>query len=388
MSKRKENLPASVTLRTISFAVLAALAAGCTPKASTDAADAAAKPATFKVTAEQRARFKIAAVALTKFRPTLEVTGTVAFNGDHSTQVLSPISGPVTRLLVFPGANVAAGQALATVSSPDFAAAVAGYRKGQEAARNTQRILRRNEQLFQNDALARSDLDQSRADAASASADLDAAAQQLSALGVDDAVIAAIRDGRHAAPVEGAIRAPIAGTLVEKLINPGQLLQAGTTPAFTVADLGTMWVLANVYERDLGLVAAGNVADIATDAQQKPIQGRVDYVAAIVDPGTKATTVRIVVENRGQTLKRDMFVRVNVHSAREREGLLVPAAALLRDDDNLPFVFVARADGSFERHRVTVGFRVDDRYEIRTGLKAGDQVVADGALFIQFAESQ
>jgi cobalt-zinc-cadmium efflux system membrane fusion protein len=114
----------------------------------------------------------------------------------------------------------------------------------------------------------------------------------------------------------------------------------------------------------------------------------VDYVSAIVDPGTKATTVRIVADNRAQALKRDMFVRVNIHSSSAHSGLLVPSAALLHDDDNLPFVFIAVADGSFARRRVQVGFRVGDQYEITVGLKAGDQVVADGALFIQFAESQ
>ena len=377
------------TARAVAACVaLTASIAGCTSKSAADSAAAAAKPTAFTVTAEQRARFKLVTVGITTFLPTLEVTGTVAFDGDHSTQVLSPISGPVTRLLVFPGALVSAGQALATVSSPDFASAVAGFRKAQEAARNTQRILSRNEQLFQNDALARSDLDQSRADAVSAAADLDAAAQQLRSLGVDDAVIASIRDGRQATPVEGAIRSPISGTVVEKLINPGQLLAAGTTPAFTVAHLGTMWVLANVFERDLQLVAAGNSVDIATDALREPVHGRVQYVSAIVDPGTKATTVRVVADNRAQALKRDMFVRVSIHSSRTHSGLLVPSAALLRDDDNLPFVFVTVADGSFARRRVQVGFRVGDQYEITTGLKAGEQVVADGALFIQFAESQ
>jgi cobalt-zinc-cadmium efflux system membrane fusion protein len=386
VSKRPVAFPS--TRAAACLMVIATLGAGCSSKPAADATADGARPATFKVTTEQRARLRLVTMAATAFRPTLEVTGTVAFDGDHSTQVLSPISGPVTRLLVNPGANVTAGQALATVASPDFASAVAGYRKAQEAARNTQRILSRDEQLFQNDALARSDLDQARADAASAAADLEAAGQQLRSLGVDEPVIAAIRDGRQASPVEGAIRSPIAGTVVEKLINPGQLLAAGATPAFTVADLATMWVLANVFERDLALVGAGNAVDIATDAQREPIHGRVDYVSAIVDPGTKATTVRIVADNRARALKRDMFVRANIHSSSAHSGLLVPSAALLHDDDNLPFVFIAMADGSFARRRVQVGFRVGDLYEITAGLKVGDQVVADGALFIQFAESQ
>lgn len=389
MSKHAiRHVPAAMTQTAVAVQLVATLITGCSSKPSAADGAQSAKPAAFTVTDDQRARLQIVTVAQSPFRPVLDVTGTVAFNGDHSTQVLSPMSGPVSRLLVNPGTTVSAGQALATVSSPDFASAVAGYRKTTEAARNTQRLLRLSEQLFQNDALARSALDQSRADAAAAAADVESAQQQLRSLGVDDATITAIREGKRAEPIEGAIRSPLTGTVVERLINPGQLLTAGTTPAFTVANLATMWVLANVYESDLGLVSAGQEADVITDASPKPIRGRVDYVAALVDPGTKATTVRIVAQNASHLLKRDMFVRVQIHSTRERPGILLPAAAVLRDEENLPFVFVEKTPGSYERRRVTLGYRVNDRYEITTGLVAGDKVVGDGALFIQFAESQ
>ena len=210
----------------------------------------------------------------------------------------------------------------------------------------------------------------------------------LRALGLDEATVNAIRDGQRTAPVQGTIVAPIPGTVVEKLINPGQLLTAGTTPAFTVADLTSMWVIASVYATDIPLVSSGVPVDIMTDASTKPVRGVVDYVAPIVDPGTKATTVRIVAENPGQLLKRDMFVRLLVHSRQQHSGLLVPVASVLRDDDNLPFVFVAGADSGFVRRRVTLGYRVADRWEVLTGLAAGEKVVANGALFIQFAENQ
>ena len=367
---------------------LIAAAAGCGSKPDAAVAAAAEKPSSFKVTDEQRAKLKIITLAKETFAPTLEVTGTVAFNGDKSTQVLSPVSGPVSRILVTLGTNVTAGQALATVASPDFAADVATYRKAETTVRNTARILKLDEQLFANDALARSDLDQARADNAGAEADRDAAMLSLRSLGLDDATISAIRDGQQTAPVQGTIAATIPGTVVEKLINPGQLLTAGTTPAFTIADLSSMWVIASVYATDIPLVTNGVTVDIFTDASTKPIHGVVDYVAPIVDPGTKATTVRIVAENPGQMLKRDLFVRLLVHSKQEHTGLLVPVASVLRDDDNLPFVFVVSADGGFVRRRVNLGYRLGDRYEILTGLAAGDKVVADGALFVQFAENQ
>jgi cobalt-zinc-cadmium efflux system membrane fusion protein len=368
--------------------MLAGLASGCTSKAPADADTTAQRPHAFKVSADQRKRLTILTAAEETFRPTLDVTGTVAFNGDRSTQVMSPISGPVSRVTVSLGANVVHGQPLALVSSPDFATAVATFRKAEEAARNAQRILRLNEQLFQNDALARSELDQSRADASSAAADREAASLALRALGLDEATIAAIREGKQTAPIEGAIRATIPGTVVEKLINPGQLMAAGATPAFTIADLSSMWLFASVYGADIALVAPGDRVDVIVDGAAAPIEGRVDYVAPIVDPGTKATSVRIVAGNQRALLKRDQFVRLVFHSARQASGILVPAAAVLRDDDNLPFVLIAADDGSFLRRRVTLGHRVGDKYELATGVAVGEKLVSDGALFVQFAESQ
>ncbi len=370
------------------YTSLAVLAAGCKAKPDAAVAAAAEKPSSFKITDEQKAKLKIITLAKETFAPNLEVTGTVAFNGDKSTQVLSPVSGPVSRILVSLGANVAAGDPLATVASPDFAAAISAYRQSETAVRNTARILKLDEQLFAGDALARSDLDQARSDAASAEAGRDAALLALTALGLPDSTIASVRDGKRVTPVQASIVATIPGTVVEKLINPGQLLAAGTTPAFTIADLGSMWVNASVYATDIPLVTKGVSVDIFTDASAKPIHGVVDYVAPIVDPGTKAGSVRIVADNPGQLLKRDLFVRVIVHSHLERTGLLVPVASVLRDDDNLPFVFVAAADGGFVRRRVTMGYRVGDRYEILTGLAVGDRVIGDGALFVQFAENQ
>ncbi|HVZ47260.1 MAG TPA: efflux RND transporter periplasmic adaptor subunit [Gemmatimonadaceae bacterium] len=364
------------------------LIAGCGTDTAEKAAAASATPRSFTLTAEQRAKITVDTVTLTNFRPVLDVTGTVAFNGDRSTQVLSSISGPVARLVAPLGAQVSPGDLLATVSSPDFASAVADLRKAEAAHANAVRTTARAQALFRNDALARADLDQAVTDSTAAAADLDAAVQALRALGVGDATVASVRAGASATPIEAAIRAPIAGTVVERLVNPGQVLEAGATPTFTIADLGSMWVNASVYGADVALVRADEAVDVIVDGAARPVRGRVDYVAPIVDPATKATAVRIVAENPGQILKRDLFVQLRIHAATERRGLLVSSTAVLRDDENLPFVFIAAADGTFLRRRVTLGRHADLRYEILDGLAAGDRVVSNGALFIQFAESQ
>jgi cobalt-zinc-cadmium efflux system membrane fusion protein len=362
--------------------------ATATPAAGGVAPGAASHKSAFVLTEEQRARIHTEVVAPSVFHYTVTTTGTAAFDGDRSTPVLSQISGPVARILVNLGAHVQAGDPLATVTSPDFAQAVASYQKAQTALRNATRIALLDEQLFKADAISRSDLDQARADSASAWADQEAAIQQMLALGVDSTTIAAIREGRPVPPVPGIIRAPIAGYVVERLINPGEVLQGGQTQAFTIADLSTMWVMANVFESNLADVSKGEHASVTTDAFPDTLRGHVDYVSAVVDTGTRATGVRVVVDNRGEILKRDMYVRVAIASRRPHTGILIPVGAVLRDDENLPFVFLAQADGGYDRRSVTLGSRVADTYEIAQGLQPGDRIVTEGALFIQFAAAQ
>lgn len=370
------------TDRLLLLAVVVSTACGRTA-AKSDSATAG-----FGLTENQRARIHVAPVDVAMFRPTVEVSGTVAFDGDHSTQVLAPISGPVTRILVEPGAAVAAGQPLAYVSSPDFSAAVGAYRKAQAAANNALRVAARDSALFANDALARQDLELAQTDAASAVADRDAALDQLHAIGVDSATIEAIRQNQPIQVSQGVIRSPLPGTVVERLITPGQLLQAGQTPTFTVARLSRMWVMGNVFEHDLPDVAVGDPVDVQLTDSSRTYHGRVDYVGALVAADTRATTVRIITENPAEGLKKDMYVRVTIHSLRARRGVLVPTSAVLRDAQNLPFVFLAKADSSFERRTVVVGSRVNEHFEIASGLAAGDRVITEGGLFLQFAESQ
>lgn len=376
-------------MTTRSLLLVALVVTACRAGDSQPVNAAASKPTSaFMLTEDQRARIHTLPVTQTTFRPTVTTTGTVAFNGDRSTPVLSQISGPVTRILVTTGTYVHEGTPLATVTSPDFAQAFAAYQKAVTALHNAARIATLNRKLFDAGALSKSDMDQSISDSASAAADRDAAIQQMIAFGVDSATIHAIQDGRPTPMGAGLIRAPIEGIVVEKLVNPGEVIEAGQTQCFTIADLSTVWVMANVYESQLGAVDKGESAIITTDASPDSFPGRVDYVAAIVDTSTRATAVRVVVENRRQMLKRDMYVRVSIHSDRPKTGILVPVSAVLRDEENLPFVFVAGADGGFNRRSVTIGNRVGDQYDIPSGLSVNDQVVTEGGLFLQFAESQ
>lgn len=352
-------------------------------------ADAGGDSLLITVPEAQRGRITVATAKEEAFAPVVEANGVVAFDGDQSTPVLAPISGPVTRIVVEPGAVVRAGDPLAYVTSPDFAAAMAGYRKAAVTARQLQRIADQDQQLYKNDGIARRDLEQSETDAISAVADRDAALEQLRSLGVDDSTLAALEADRPVAPPAAVIRAPLSGTVVERLITPGQLLQAGSTPCFTVADLSRMWVMTSVFEPDLPDVRRGDRAEVRPTSGGAAYAGSVDNIAAEVDSDTKATAVRVVVQNRDGLLKKDMYVRVAVRSGRTRTGILVPVGAVLRDDDNQPFVFLAARDaGTFERRAVTLGERVGDVYEISQGIHPGDRVVTGGGLFLQFAQGQ
>jgi cobalt-zinc-cadmium efflux system membrane fusion protein len=175
---------------------------------------------------------------------------------------------------------------------------------------------------------------------------------------------------------------------VERLVTPGQLLQAGTTPCFTIAQLGTVWVMANAFETDLPDVAVGDPASAVPTGGGQAFHGAVTYVGALVNPDTRATAVRIVTQNTGEILKKDMYVRVDIQSRRARTGLLVPVSAVLRDAENLPFVFRVTPDSAFERRHVALGVRVGEQYEITSGLAPGDGVITEGGLFLQFAQNQ
>jgi len=222
------------------FAAMAAMAAlasftGCSPK--DDNAASSDTPANVTLTADQLKHVRIYTVARSQFHKSVDTTGVVDFDNDQATSVTAPFSGPVSKLLVSPGEYVKKGQALATVDSSDFAAAIIAYRKAVATAATDRRLADMDKDLLAHQGVAQREEAQAQTDAAGAEADREAAWQGLVSLGVDPQTIKDVRRGRVVSRIVGVIRAPISGTLAEKLISPGQLLQAGTTACFTVADL-------------------------------------------------------------------------------------------------------------------------------------------------------
>lgn len=347
---------------------------------------ASAAPGDVKLTASQMQHVHLYTATESAFQKTIQAYGTVDFDEDRATGVLAAISGPVSKLLVAPGDRVKKGQALAYVDSPDFAAAVGAFRKADAAARNARRIADVDKDLLAHKGVSDREAAQSESDAVGAESDRDAARQALAALGVDAATIEKIGHGVNASFPGGVIRAPLDGIVVERLITPGQLLQAGTTPCFTIADVSRVWVIAQVFGGDVGQVNVGDSAQIGVGAAV--LKGTVTNVADEVDPNTRSVAVRVSMDNPHGMLKKQMYLSVTLVSSKQSNGLLIPVSAVLRDDENLPFVYVAQSDGGFARTPVTLGYRDGDRTVVSNGLQAGDKIVAQGAIFLRFIETQ
>ena len=386
---RRLQLPGPAAYVSAASAVLAIFLSACSPGDSSQAQTVpppAAKNVT--LTPDQQQHITLYTVVPSNYRRTIETTGIVDFDGDQSTSVLAPISGPVSRLLVSIGQRVNKGDPLALVESPDFATAVSTYRKAIATAQTARRVADLDKDLFEHQGVPQREMEQAQTDAANAESDRDAALQGLVSLDVDPQSISDIQQGKMTSPIAGIIRAPISGTVVERLITPGQLLTAGTTPCFTIADMSRVWVMAQVFDSEIASVAVGDSAQVITGVDARAVPGTVGNIAALVDPNTRSVAVRVVANNPAEILKKQMYVRVRINNRQPRNALLVPDSAILRSDENLPFVYLAQPDGSFARQPVTLGYRTGEQYEILTGLKPGDRIVTQGGIFVQFMQSQ
>jgi membrane fusion protein, heavy metal efflux system len=360
--------------------------AGCS--SSPDENSATPAVANVRLTKAQRAHIQLYTVVPIGYHQKVQAPGTVDFDNDQATSVVSPFTGPVTKIFVALGQHVTKGQPLALVQSADYATAVGAYRKAVVAAANARRVANADRDLAAHNGISEREAAQAQTDAASAEADREAALQSLLSMGVDRGTIARATAGSPSAGLAGVIRAPVSGVIVDKTVTPGQLLQAGSTAAFTVANLSQVWVLAQIAPSDLSAVANHDAATIDPGNGTGPFHGTIENIAASVDPNTRGVVARIVTPNPGDLLKKQMYVDVSIESGRVDSGLLVPVSAVLRDDENLPFVYVALPDGSFARRHVTLGYRDSQNDDITSGLASGDRIVSNGALFLQFMQSQ
>ena len=384
--------PARLRLGLATAAILAAMAmlSACNQgeaaraAATGNAGAAAPKAGLVTVPANQMGQIQVVRAAQTTWPRRLRLSGNVDYDQFTTTPVLSQVSGPTARVLVVPGERVARGQTLLEVSSPDFVAARNTYLKASDALHLADSVYRRDQDLVQHHAMAQADLEAAESSRAQAQADVQASEQALRILGLPNPTDSATATPTATIP----LKAPIAGEVVERDVAPGQLLQAGATQCFVISDMSTVWVLANVYQSDLAYVHVGDPVSIQTDAYPASFRGRIQFLSPSLDPNTRTLQARIATRNPGGELKRQMYVTATVEAGRLRDIVVVPNAAVLRDDQNVPFVYVQSEGGNHFVHRtVAIGPSQNGFTQITSGLKPGDPVVANGGIFLQFASS-
>jgi membrane fusion protein, heavy metal efflux system len=340
----------------------------------------------FTVPTEQMSHVQVVTVQPTTLRRILRLSGAVAFNAFRTTPVITQVSGPVTRIVAQPGEVVGKGQPMLYLASPDYSQLRANYLKARDAFDLADKNYARSKDLYAHNAIAERDLQAAESARTQAQADMIAAEQALTIIGISnpETVIS-----KPASP-EVPLRAPIAGEVVERLISPGQVVQAGNTQCFTISDMSTVWVLANVFQDDLAYVHAGDPVIITTSTYPgQQFRGKISYVAEGLDPTSRTVQARVVTQNPGRRLKKDMFVTVTVAAGAINNALTVPDSAVLRDAENEPFVYVSvkQTNNQFARRVVKLGESNRGVTQILAGLKPGEQVVGNGSLFLQFANS-
>lgn len=337
----------------------------------------------FTIPQDQMSHVQVLTVEPTTLKRSLRLTGAVAYNGFRTTPVITQVSGPVSRVVVVPGQKIAKGEPMLYVASPDYSQLRTNYLKAKDAYALAQKAYLRAQDLYQHHAIAEQNLEQAQSAEVQAGGDLVSAQAALKVMGVSDP------DAVVQAPpsFEVPVKAPIGGVVVEQDVAAGQLLQTGTTQCFMLSDVSSVWVLVNVYQKDLPYVRVGDQVTIQTETYPEEFHGRIAFLATSLDPATRTLQARIDTANPGEKLKKDMYVVATVNAGSIPNAIALPDAAILRDTENQPFVYTAASANQFGRRSVTLGESSNGQTQVVSGLNPGDRVIGNGSLFLQFANS-
>jgi cobalt-zinc-cadmium efflux system membrane fusion protein len=354
-----------------------------------------ANPDGLDVTPDQMKTMKTAVASVETIPNTEEATGKVGFNEDAITPLYSPYAGRIMELLAKPGDAIAKGAPLLVIDSPevvdaenDFLAGRAALAKAEAVLKQAERTRDRVQMLVAGEAaapkdleMALTDLESARSDLLTAETQIESARQRLLNFGRSEAEIAQLADTRHADRTT-RVMAPISGQIVARKVGPGQYTRPDNPdPLFTIANISTMWLLAEVYESQIPLVRVGERVDVKVLAfpdQKFPAQ--VDYISPTIDPATRRAAVRCVVQNRNNQLRPEMFASFRFEKA-PRQAVVVPQEAVVREG-NMAIAWVLENGDRIARRPVELGEQIDGKVEIKSGLNSGETVIADGALFL------
>ena len=344
-----------------------------------------------KISAEAQRNFglKVEPAAVRELHEYLRVPGTVQAIDSHVASVRPLARGRLHDVLVRVGDRVRQGQPLATydnIEVGELAAQLAGARADLERMRAQERNLGRQTDrtraLADIGAVPRKDVDQASTEQLGAQKSIQAQESLIAGL--------VARIERFGISATGAIRttpvttvtAPIAGVVTKQEASPGAIVDPSSV-LFTIADLSTVWVQAEVYEKDLGRVKVGQMAFVTVDTYaDQQFRGAVTYVSDFLDPRTRTAKVRCEVPNADVRLKLEMFANVSVPTTFSRRSLAVPAAAIQEVGDKT-VVFIRRTATEFEPRWISAGNNVQGIVEITNGLREGEPVVTAGAFHLK-----
>jgi cobalt-zinc-cadmium efflux system membrane fusion protein len=356
-------------------------------------------PGTFRPTPAQLASLKLAPVATMTFR-TAEVTdGKIAINGDRTTPVFSPYSGRVTKIIARQGDYVKQGAPLLALEASEFVqgqndliAAAAALRTARSQLNLAQVNEKRKHALYEAKGGALQDWQQSQADLITAQNNLRSAEtalalvrNRLRILGKTDAQIDALQNAQKIDPV-AFVLAPISGTVTDRQVGLGQYVQSGASnPLYSIGDLSTVWLVANVREQDAPLMRLGALVEVRVLAfPRRVFKAKLTYVAPSVDPNTRRLPVRAEVENPDGALKPEMFASFSIITGSESAAPAVPEEAIVYEGQTAR-VWVVQDAGTVASREIRIG-RIDNgMVEVLAGVKSGERVVTSGTLFIDRA---
>jgi cobalt-zinc-cadmium efflux system membrane fusion protein len=349
-----------------------------------------------RVVADQMHQLQIVKVEAHAFRTQRSAIGQIGYNEDASSSVLTPFSGRVTRLIAKPGDQVKRGDPLLEIDSPeqmipqnDFIAAQAAKRKAGSQHNLAQIVEKRVRDLHEGKAAPSKDLQQAEAQLASAENDvrsadtaLEAARARLRIVGRTDAEISQLEQNGTLSRVT-TITAPIDGTVVSRKVGPGQHVKADSGEAlYTIADLSTMWLKAQIFEQDIAQVRIGQVIEARVSAvPNRVFKARINAINSASDLTTRRVVVRSEIENADGLLKAEMFAMFKISIEEASTAPAVPTDAVIREGD-IAAVWVETEPMLFKRRVVDIGIQQDGLTQIRKGLDSGELVVARGAIFV------
>src|SRR5438093_4492081 len=314
----------------------------------------------------------------------LTTTGKVQFNEDRIARVLAPASGQVLSLNVKVGDPVKKGETLFYIKSREAAAAITEDLESHKDLQLAEKTHAMTLDLFQHQAASLMALRQAESDLAKARAHVARTEESLRVLGID--VDRSERSERLDSRIP--VRSPLGGTVIERRVTEGQVVQPDSNPLLVVADLSTVWVLADIFEHDLHLVSLGQKAEVSTVAYpDKRFMARVSRISDSLDPTTHTVKVRFLADNSTGQLKPEMFATVTLILSQATQVLTVPATAVFVEGER-NYVFVLQSDHHLTRQQVNVVPDPSGRARVVGGLQAGDRVVSDGALLLQLEESK